>query len=101
MAAKKKAAKKKVAAKKKAPAKMKYGADMQIVSVGENPRREGSAAHARFADMAKYVGKNPGCTVADVIKNTSAKRGLITKSIDAGILKTKKVKPAAPAAAEA
>jgi hypothetical protein len=102
MAKEKKAAKKAVSKKAAAPKKMKFGADMQITSLGANPRREGSAAHARFAEMEKYLSKNKSATVADVIANTSAKRGMITKSIEAGLLKTKKVKPSAPApAAEA
>lgn len=103
MAAKKKVAKKKVAKKaaKKTEKKMKFGADMLITSIGDNPRREGSAAYARFEDMKKYVSKNKSATVADVIKNTTAKRGLIVKSIDAGLVKTKKTKPAADAPAPA
>lgn len=96
MAAKKKAAKKKSATKKRVP-KPKFGADMQINAVGENGRRKGTAAYKRFEEVSRYVGKNRGATVADVIANTSAGRPFFNREVGKTI-KVTKVKVAAPAA---
>jgi hypothetical protein len=95
--AKKKAAKKKGATKKRV-LKAKFGADMKITEVGENSRRKGTGAYKRFEAVSKFVGKNPGATVADVIANTDAKRPFFQRELGKTI-KTVKVKVAAPEAA--
>lgn len=95
MAAKKKAAKK-AAARKRVP-KAKFGADMVIREVGENNRRKGTAAYERFQAMAKYVARNKGATVADVIAKTPFKRPGFNRELG----KTIKVERRKPAAAPA
>lgn len=44
---------------------------LKIVKVGEQPRREGTAAFKRYAEMAKYVKSHRGAIVSDVLKETA------------------------------
>ncbi len=72
MAAKKKAAKKKAAAKKEST-RVPFGSDIRLKAVKENPRREGTAGHKRFASMMKFVAANKGATLAEVVAKTDYK----------------------------
>lgn len=85
------AAKKKVAAAKAAAkASPKFGSDIKVLKVGENNRKPGSAAHGRFESMTKYLKNNPKATVADIIANTSYKRGGFRRDVKAGLVKVSK-----------
>ncbi len=61
----------KSAARKPAAKTMATSRDKRIVKVGPQPRREGTAAFKRYAEMARYVSKHRGATVGTVLDETA------------------------------